>query len=227
MGRDNHPKHGQHERKAYKEARRAAYSRVLIVTEGSKTEPHYFKEIQTAYDLHSANVQVRPGQLGTAPIQVVRYAQQLFEKGDLHKRIAPRVFDQVYAVFDRDDHGSYHDALKLAASLDGRLKNDNQQLIPFKAIASVPCFELWLLLHFEDIQAPIHRDKVMQRLRKPENLPGYEKGEGGAFAFTRHLLEIATQRADALAGKFTAYDEPEPYTAVGQLVARLTTLRCR
>ena len=227
MGRDNQPKHGQHARKAHKEARRAAYPRVLIVTEGSKTEPHYFKEIQTAYDLHSANVQVQPGQLGTAPIQVVRYAQQLFEKGDLHKRIAPRVFDQVYAVFDRDDHASYHDALKLAASLDGRLKNDNQQLIPFKAIASVPCFELWLLLHFEDIQAPIHRDKVMQRLRKLENLPGYEKGECGAFAVTHHLLEIATQRADALAGKFTAYDEPEPYTAVGQLVARLTTLRCQ
>ena len=49
---------------------------------------------------------------------------------------------------------------------------------------------------------------------------------GGAFSATRHLLETATQRAEALAGKFTAYDEPEPYTAVGKLVARLTTLRC-
>lgn len=226
MGRDNQPKHGQHARKAYKEARRAEYERILIVTEGSKTEPRYFKEIQAAHGLHSANVQVQPGQLGTAPIQVVQYAQQLFEKGDLHKRIAPRIFDQVYAVFDRDDHASYHDALKLAASLDGKLKNDNNQLISFKAIASVPSFELWLLLHFEDIQAPIHRDNVLQRLRKPGNLPGYEKGAGGAFATTRHLLETATQRAEALAGKFTAYDEPEPYTAVGKLVARLTTLRC-
>jgi hypothetical protein len=226
MGRDNQPKHGQHARKAHKEARRAEYPRILIVTEGSKTEPRYFKEIQVAYDLHSANVQVQPSQLGTAPIQVVLYARQLFEKGDLHKRIAPRVFDQVYAVFDRDDHISYHDALKQAASLDGKLKNDNNQLISFKAIASVPSFELWLLLHFEDIQAPIHRDKVMQRLRKPGNLPGYEKGAGGAFATTRHLLETATQRAEALACKFTAYDEPEPYTAVGKLVARLTTLRC-
>lgn len=226
MGRDNQPKHGQHARKAHKEARRAEYARILIVTEGSKTEPRYFKEIQAAYGLHSANVQVQPGQHGTTPIQVVQYAQQLFEKGDLHKRIAPRVFDQIYAVFDRDDHASYHDALKLAASLDGRLKNDNHQLISFKAIASVPSFELWLLLHFEDIQAAIHRDKVMQRLRKPGNLTGYEKGAGGVFATTRHLLETATQRAEVLAGKFTAYDEPEPYTAVGKLVARLTTLRC-
>ncbi|TXT39810.1 MAG: hypothetical protein FD135_1915 [Comamonadaceae bacterium] len=28
---------------------------------------------------------MQPGQLGTAPIQVVRYAKQLFEEGDLRK----------------------------------------------------------------------------------------------------------------------------------------------
>lgn len=225
MGRDNQPKHSQLARKAHKEARRAEYPRILIVSEGSKTEPRYFKEIQAAYGLHSANVQVQPSELGTAPIQVVQYAQQLFEKGDRHKRIAPRVFDQVYAVFDRDDHASFHDALNSAATLDGTLKNDNNQLISFKSIASVPSFELWLLLHFEDIQAPIHRDEVMRRLRMPGNLPGYEKGMADAFAATRGRLEIATQRAIMLAGKFSAYNEPEPFTDVGKLVARLTTLR--
>lgn len=223
MGRDNQPKHNQLARKAHKEARRAEYPRILIVSEGSKTEPRYFKEIQAAYDLHSANVQVQPCQLGTAPIQVVQYARQLFEKGDLHKRIAPKVFDQVYAVFDRDDHDSYFDALRLAESLDGKLKNDNNQLISFKAIASVPSFELWLLLHYEDIQAPIHRDEVMHRLK--QHIPGYEKGAGQAFATTRDRLNTATQRAQALAARFKAYNEPEPYTAIADLVTLLTTLR--
>lgn len=223
MGRDNQAKDRQLRRKAAKEVRRASYDRILIVTEGSKTEPLYLEEIRAAHQLHSANVEVQPGQLGTAPIQVVRYAQQLFEKGDLHKGIRPKSFDQVYAVFDRDDHDSYFNALNLAKSLDGKLRNDDRQPVSFNAIASIPSFELWLLLHYEDIQAPIRREGVMARLK--QHIPGYEKGAGGAFATTRDRLETATQRAQALAVKFNAYTDPEPYTALHELVTLLTTLR--
>lgn len=223
MGRDNQAKDRQLRRKLAKEARRASYARILIVTEGSKTEPLYLEEIRTAHQLHSANVEVQPGQLGTAPIQVVRYAQQLFEEGDLYKGIRPNSFDQVYAVFDRDEHDSYFNALSLAQSLDGKLRNDERRPVSFKAIASVPSFELWLLLHYEDIQAPIHRDDVMDRLK--QHIPGYDKGAGGAFATTRDRLETATQRAQALAAKFNAYADPAPFTALHELVMLLTTLR--
>lgn len=223
MGRDNQPRDRQLRRKVAKEGQRASYARILIVTEGSKTEPLYLEEIRAAHHLHSANVAVRPGQLGTAPIQVVRYAQQLFEEGDLRKGIRPKSFDLIYAVFDRDDHDSYSNALDLTKSLDGKLRNDDRRSVSVKAIASIPSFELWLLLHYEDIQAPIHRDVVMDRLK--QHIPGYDKGAGGAFAHTRSRLETATQRALALAAKFTAYTDPEPFTALHELVTRLTTLR--
>lgn len=223
MGRDDHPKTRQLARKAHKDANRGPYARVLIVTEGRKTEPLYLQEIRAEHRLHSANVEVQPAQLGTAPIQVVDYAQQLFEKGDLHKGIRPKSFDQVYAVFDRDDHDSYFDALNLAQSLDGKLRNDDKQPVRFRAIPSVPSFELWLLLHYEDIQAPIHRNEVMQRLKR--HIPSYEKGSGGAFAATCERLATATQRAQALACRFSAHDGREPYTAIGELVALLTGLR--
>lgn len=223
MGRDNQPKDRQLRRKAAKHAQRASYARILIVTEGSKTEPLYLEEICTAHQLHSANVAVQPGQLGTAPIQVVRYAHQLFKEGDLYKGIRPKSFDQVYAVFDRDDHDSYFNALNVAKSLDGKLRNDEEQPVCFKAIASIPSFELWLLLHYEDIQAPIHRDEVMARLKR--HIPGYEKGAGGAFATTRDRLETARQRGLRLAEKFSPYTDPEPYTALHELVTLLTTLR--
>jgi len=95
MGRDNTPKERLFRRKATKEARRASYARILIVTEGSKTEPMYLEEIRAAYNLFSANVAVEPSQLGTAPIQVVRYAERLFKKGDPYKGIRPRSFDFV------------------------------------------------------------------------------------------------------------------------------------
>lgn len=202
---------------------RAECDRILIVSEGSKTEPSYFDEIRVDLRLPTANITVSPGELGTEPIRVVQYAQQLFERGDKQKGIEPRAFEKVYAVFDRDEHRTYFDALRLSETLDGKLKNDNKQFIVFRAIASVPCFELWLLLHYEDVQAPLHRDEVMHRLR--QHVPGYMKGAGRAFALTRDHLEIASQRAERLAARFTAYDDPEPYTAIVELVTLLITLR--
>ena len=153
----------------------------------------------------------QPSELGTAPIQVVRYAQALLENGDRHKNIKRRAFEKVYAVFDRDDHESYNEALTLADSLNGKLRNDAKQPVTVRAIASVPSFELWLLLHFEDIQAPLDRDEVMRRLKL--HLPGYDKGARNAFAITRDHVPAATQRAERLSERFTPRTDPEPYTA--------------
>ena len=76
----------------------------------------------------------------------MRYAKQLFEAGDLHKRLRARAFEKVFAIFDRDDNKSYFDGLRLAGSHNGKLRNDVKQPVEFKTIASVPCFELWLRL---------------------------------------------------------------------------------
>lgn len=223
MARDNSPKERQKKQLERKLGRRASYDRILIVSEGSKTEPNYFKEIRTIYRLQTANVEVQPSELGTEPLQVVQYAKSLFENGDRYKQIQPRAFEQVYAVFDRDDHRTYFDALKLAEAVNGKLRNDNKQPVSFKAIASIPSFELWLLLHFEDIRAPIHRDEVMRRLK--QYIPNYEKGARGVFATTRDRLDTATQRSTALAAKFDAYRAPEPFTGLHELATLLTTLR--
>lgn len=223
MARDNSPKERQKKHLERKQGRRASYDRILIVSEGSKTEPNYFREIRAAYRLHTANVEVRPSELGTSPMQVVQYAQVLFEEGDRHKNIQPRAFEKVYAVFDRDEHENYHNALALAASLDGKLKNDNKQWVSFQAIASVPSFELWLLLHYEDIQAPLHRTEVMRHLKV--HIPGYDKGARDAYAITAEHLAIASQRAKRLTEHFSAHTDPEPFTAVGELVSLLTKFR--
>ena len=222
MARDNSPNERQRQQLERKLGRRAKCDRILIVSEGSKTEPLYFNEIRIDKRLPTANIAVSPSELGTEPTQVVEYARQLFEQGDKHKGIHPRAFEQVYAVFDRDDHPTYFDALALVKSLNGNLKNNDGQLVTFKAIASVPSFELWLLLHYEDIQASLHRDEVMRRLK--QYIPGYEKGVGGTFATTREWLEIAMQRAYRLAKRHSADDGLEPYTDIMDLVALLASL---
>lgn len=224
MARDHSPKERQRQQLLRRKQRsRIECDRVLIVSEGSKTEPLYFNEIRIEQRLPSANIAVSPSELGTEPMQVVQYARQLFEKGDPYKSIEPRAFEQIFAVFDRDDHKSYFEALKLAESLDGRLRNDARQLVTFKAIASVPSFELWLLLHFEQIQAPLHRDEVMQRLKL--RIPGYEKGAGKAYETTRTKLNDALLNAGQLSEKFSAATDPEPYTGIADLVEILTHLR--
>ena len=65
--------------------------------------------------------------------------------------------------------------------------------VPFEAVVSVPCFELWLLLHFEEVFAPLDRDAAVARLRA--HLAGYAKGQGSHWDATRAHLDVATQRA--------------------------------
>jgi len=206
-----------------KQGRRASYDRLLIVSEGSKTEPNYFSEIRTTFRLHTANVVVRHSELGTSPLQVVRYAEQLFLQGDPHRQLPPRAFDRIFAVFDRDEHESYANALHAAASLDKKLRNDNKQAVQFRAIPSIPSFELWLLLHFENIQSPIERHEVLLRLKK--HIPQYEKGCRTTFKMTREHLNTALSRAEQLGQLHSAHTYPEPYTAVGSLVRLLTGLQ--
>jgi hypothetical protein len=82
---------------------------------------------------------------------------------------------------------------------------------------------LWLLLHFEDIQAPLHRKDVERRLKL--HMPGYEKGEKGSFHATKAQLPVASARAERLAERFSAHTDPEPFTTVAGLVKLLMGLR--
>lgn len=224
MGRDNQPKERQKARNLHrKAAKRQPFERLLIVCEGEKTEPLYLDEIRRAFRLATAHVQVWPSAEGTEPLQVVDYAERLFLNGDRAKAIDCRGFDRVIAVFDRDDHATYNPALAKVRALHLAHENDDGEQVPFQAIASVPCFELWLLLHFDDVMAPVHRNEVYARLRT--HLPAYDKGQGGHFAATRHLLNTATARAAARAAQTTAHDGREPYTDMHTLVSRLMTLK--
>ena len=57
------------------------------------------------------------------------------------------------------------------------------------------------------------------------HIPGYDKGAGNAFAITGAHLSVATLRAERLSARFTAHTDPEPFTAIVELVKLLTTLR--
>lgn len=201
---------------ARKKGKRPPHDRVLIVTEGSKTEPNYLTEIRQELRISSAHIEITHGDV-TAPLQVATYAETVFKK--------TREYERVYAVFDRDSHdlGSYKGALQKARDLDGKMKNSENKATAFKAIASVPCFEFWLLLHYEDEQGYHDRTDIFRRIGT--HIPRYSKGRDDIYGITAPRLAMATTRAANLRRRFSPNEGDEPYTDMDTLVAMLKALK--
>ena len=153
-------------------ARRGAvlepYDTVLIVCEGSKTEPHYFNRLRVIYRLSSANIRIMPAD-GSDPMSVVNYAEAELLRGG---------YDRAYCVFDRNGHANYARALNAVAQSPHRAR--------LFAITSVPCFEVWILLHFIFSTAAFTAvgndsacDRVFREVRR--HFPTYVKGYPKTF----------------------------------------------
>src|SRR5260370_37623980 len=130
MARDDHSRGRHASALRRKKPTRPPYDRILVVCEGKKTEPNYFEEIRKEARIPTAHVCVLPSQLGTQPSHVVEFAVSKFKE--------TKGFEKVFAGFDRYDHITYAAAIARAESLDGKLKNDENKQVIFKAIVSVP-----------------------------------------------------------------------------------------
>jgi len=221
MGTDNL----HHKRKKAKSAkqlkrrppRRAAYEKILIVCEGEKTEPYYFEGAREHYGLSTVNVEVR-GDSGSDPLSVVRFARQRYRE----EKDAGDAFDKVYCLFDRDSHSTYAQALDMLVAATPKET--------FFAIPSIPCFEYWILLHFEFSTQPFTEipgasagQQVLRQLKK--YMPGYEKGLRTVFSDLIGQLDFAINNAKRViwAGEQTGSDNPS--TRVHELVCYLQRLK--
>lgn len=141
-------------------ARRSPFPRFLIVCEGEKTEPGYFRHLRISakipIDLHLEGPG-KPKSLVEKAVELKREA----EKRAHSQRDSTLLFDEVWCVFDIDEHPFVPEARQQA--------QDNQIFVA----VSNPCFELWVLLHFEDQRKHIGRHAVQSRCR--QHLPGYNK----------------------------------------------------
>lgn len=223
MGRDNQPKDRRRVKLERKQGNKASYDRILIVSEGKKTEPIYFEELRIHLRLQTAKIKMVPSDYGTDPLSVVNYAYDLFNEGSAQHHISPKSFERVYAVFDRDEHKTYFEALNRADTINDnmRLKNDLKKQVQFKAIVTIPSFELWLLLHYKDIhpEYEVHRDKIFSKLKK--YMPKYEKGLREIFQNTWFLHCDALDRADILRKHNNPHTGKLPYTDIDELIRLL------
>lgn len=200
-----------------KQAQRAPYDKVLVVCEGKKTEPNYFRELRDFYRLNSANIEIS-GDCGSAPINVVERAKELY-RIEQRKGIP---FDRVYCVFDKDAHYSYQPALQVVK--DAKPKG------VFFAINSVPCFEYWLILHFcytekpfcGTVRAKSAGDQVLDDLKK--YIEDYAKGNHGYFERLIAGLPQAIQYSKRTLASASANGTDNPTTLVHELVEYLQGL---
>lgn len=200
--------------------RREPYDRVLIVCEGTKTEPQYFRDAIEAYRLSSANVVVTSGRRSD-PVQTLETAVDRFRDDS--------DYESVYVVLDQDVP-TYGRAEKRMAELasDEDVPGGLAEILAL--VPSMPCFEYWLLLHFEETARPYEKEGRRSACADCErdlkrHLPRYTKGGRGVFAATSPHLDEAVARASRRVNASTDVAEPNPVTHVHRLMERLRMLR--
>jgi hypothetical protein len=212
--RDNQPKHRQQRRAEQKLARRKASRKglpaILIICEGRETEPNYIEGLCEHLGVNMAAVTIVPGDNATRPPDLVKRAQKLFT--------ADGGYDRVYVVCDGDAGG-----LEQARALAARpLRNSAREVTTLRLIASDPCFEFWLLLHFEYSAASLTSAEAAARLRS--RLPHYSKADPDVFERVRSGLDAACRNATRLHREHDVTGGASPSSDMPVLVEELKSL---
>lgn len=177
--------------------------RFLIVCEGDKTEPEYFRGFRVPLDVE---VDIEPG--AGMHTSVVRRALELRGKADSD------YYDQVWCVFDRDKNGgnskSFNEALQLAEAnnISAAYTND--------------AFELWYLLHFNYHDTAIHRHDYVKKLHSLVS-GGYKKNDPNMFEKLEDKMDDADRNARKLLSQYDPSNpvHDDPSTTVHLLVEQL------
>lgn len=137
----------------------------LIVCEGEKTETNYFKILSE--DKYAIDLKIIGA--GCETLNVVKRAIEEVKK-------SKNKFDEVWAVFDRDDVSTERiiDARKLAAANEIKIAYSNES------------FELWLLLHFEYIDSQISRTQYIPKLTSSLT----KLNEGKTLKYNKNELDL-------------------------------------
>ncbi|MCW8276921.1 RloB domain-containing protein [Pseudomonas sp. PCH199] len=183
--------------------------KVLVLCEDSKSGKRYLEEAALYF---RARAQVEIVHCGvTHPSGIVERAV-IRQKG----------FDKVFCVLDRDTHLCFQRALNVA------------KFHPkIRVIASYPCFEFWLLLHFGFNRKPFRAagkyspgDLVTKSLRQKPSMNQYDKGK--ETSYFAQLLGEPFHKARTLAPRVledvVISGEPNPSTEIHLLMDEFETL---
>ena len=177
----------------------------LIVCEGEKTEPDYFK----AFRMTAATVKAVGQAMNT--MTLVSKAISIREADQKRKK----VYDQCWVVFDKDDFPvkDFNQAIRFAEKNGFRVAYSNQ------------AFEYWFLLHYNLYTGALHRSQYEDMLTKLTGMP-YSKSEGYGAVMYNLLLsrqQQAINNAETVLAEISHGNpaEEESSTTVQSLVIEL------
>lgn len=165
MGSDDLFKKRREQRKQRKHAfKKPKANSFLIVTEGERTEPLYFKGIQKQIkEKIGGNVDV----VEAPSIDVIGEGSstgKLIEITEEVVKNAKIIYQNVWVVFDKDDFEDFDEAIKIGENKGYRIAWSNQS------------FEYWLYMHFYYSDSALHRDEWCRKL--DQVFAQYNLGDG-------------------------------------------------
>ena len=177
--------------------------RFSLFCEGENTETEYFKAIRRICSSTLISVETHGG-VGvpyTIATKAIEHAKLRRKKDSYEER------DQVWAIFDRDEHPRFKEAVMKCEEQNVGVGRSN------------PCFELWLILHEQDYDRAEDRHAMQKRLAqlRPEYDPDGSKTPDCADLVKR--VEAAEQRGEQQLRNRESGGDPygNPSTTVGRL----------
>lgn len=187
---------------------------ILIVCEGEVTEPEYFNGFKNA--CRNPLVEIRIARERGVPKTLVDIAKRYKKEAEKAARKADDdnlKFDEVWVVFDVDEHPNIPDAVQMA--------RDNQ----IEVAKSNPSFELWLVLHFRESPGMQGR-KVLADLLEGF-IDGYDKHIDYKLFSERYPQAVArAKQLDAMAAN-GGQPDCNPTTGVHRLTESIRVGRSR
>lgn len=179
---------------------RSPFPTMLIVCEGEKTEPQYFRGFK------------RPS---VEVVGVGKNTKSLVDEA-IRRKDASEARDHYWCVFDRDSFPAqnFNAALQRAKGAGFQVAYSNE------------AFEIWYLLHFElfvsGLARTLYAGKLSQRLGRP-----YEKNDPTIFEALLKQQEPAIQNTRKLLASYPKHnpEKDNPCTTVHLLVEQLRALR--
>ena len=140
----------------------------LIVCEGAKTEPNYFKSFPIKVGKFVYDLSFEGGGIST---------KKIIEKAIELRDNSPQKYDRVWAVFDKDSFPSvqFNGAIQKAKANGVHCAWSNE------------AFELWYILHFQYRNTPMSRENYKKAIEKAVNSISTSKKK---YKYKKNSLEM-------------------------------------
>lgn len=124
----------------------------LIVTNGKSTERSFFEDM--AQLLPKATVSIKPVFENASPRGIVDVAKKHKVKKDNGQEVCGIFPDEIWVVFDKDTFADFNSAVQAALKAQLAVGYSNE------------CFELFLLLYFQEVSTALSVPQYISRLEK-------------------------------------------------------------